>query len=69
MEIRNLISNICNELEDPSSNKQRKRYLEGYLKELLKYNENHPDEVKAPSALELYCDSNPDAPECKIYDD
>jgi hypothetical protein len=30
---------------------------------------NHPNEQKDPTPLELYCDLNPDALECRIYED
>jgi hypothetical protein len=69
MELQELINDICQELENPSANKQRKRYLVGYLEELLKYQRNHPEEFTIPTSLQLYCDDNPEAPECRIYDD
>jgi hypothetical protein len=69
MEIQELVQKIYEELDNPSINKQRKRHLTSYLEELLTYQENHPDLLDVPTALELYCDSNPDASECKIYDD
>jgi len=44
------------------------------LEELEAYAENHKEEIAAgdhhdPSPLELYCDANPEAPECLVYDD
>jgi hypothetical protein len=69
MKLQELINNICEELENASLNKQRKRYLQSHLEELFKYQNNHPDDVEAPSTLELFCDLNPDALECRIYDD
>jgi len=61
-------------LHDPTVSPQMRRHIEGELKELETYAENHKDEIEAgdhhdPNALELYCDSNPSEPECLIYDD
>jgi hypothetical protein len=69
MELKELIFSIMNELENESINKQRKRYLTEYLDNLIKYQEHHKEEIKVPSHLELFCDLNPDALECRIYDD
>ena len=69
MELQNLIYSICDELENASLNKQRKRYLQSYLEELLQYQKNNPNSNKVPNCLELFCDLNPHAKECKIYDD
>jgi hypothetical protein len=69
MELKQLISNTQEELDNPSINRQRKRHLTSFLEELLLYQERHPNVTIAPTALELYCDSNPNASECKIYDD
>ncbi len=69
MKIQEKIDAIVLELEDSSINKQRKRYLESYLDELNVYKENNPDNDELPSALQLYCDLNPEALECRIYDD
>lgn len=56
-------------LDDPTISPQMRRHTEGELKELEAYRVNHPDDSHDPTALELYCDSNPDAPECLVYDD
>lgn len=69
MELQEFINNIYGELGNFTLNKQRKRYLESHLEELLKYQENNPNAVKVPNALELFCDLNPEALECRIYDD
>jgi len=69
MELTELINNTQEELDNPSINRQRKRHLTSLLEELLSYQERHPNITIAPTALELYCDNNPDALECKIYDD
>ena len=69
MELQELINNICEELETSSLNEQRKRYLNSYLEELLEYQKHHPDAIGIPSSFELFCDLNPYALECRIYDD
>ncbi|UPM49747.1 MULTISPECIES: CP12 domain-containing protein [unclassified Synechococcus] len=45
------------------------RHLEDEVKGLEEYKNHHPDEKKDPSPMEVYCDLNPDAPECLVYDD
>lgn len=45
------------------------RHLEEELRDLKEYKEHHPDESKDPTSLEVYCDLNPEAPECRVYDD
>ena len=62
------------ELQNPQISAQRRRHIEGELEELEAYAEKHKDEIAAgdhhdPTSLELYCDSNPSAPECLVYDD
>jgi hypothetical protein len=54
---------------DSECSKQRRRHLESDLEQLLAYLERHPDAEYTPSTLELYCDENPDALECRIYED
>lgn len=39
------------------------------LAQLETYQKNHPNDHHDPTALELHCDLNPDAPECRVYDD
>jgi hypothetical protein len=58
-----------NELDNSDTNSQRRRHLEDELTSLEKYQENHPEDHHDPSSLELFCDSNPDAAECRIYED
>ena len=48
---------------------QRKRHIESELDSLEKYQANHPDTDHDPSSLELFCDENPEADECRIYED
>lgn len=56
------------DLYDPGISSQRRRFLEQELEDLKSYKENHPEETHDPTPLELYCDKNPDALECRIYD-
>ena len=41
MELQEFINDMCEELENSSSNKQRKRYLKSHLEELLEYQKHH----------------------------
>lgn len=56
-------------LEDPTTSPQSRRHIEGELESLEKYRQNHPEDSHDPTPLELFCDENPDALECRIYDD
>ena len=67
--IQQHIEDDRNELDNPNTSSQRRRHLEGELDALEKYKTNHPEEDHDPTSLELFCDSNPDAAECKIYED
>jgi len=69
MELQELVNNICEELENSSLNSQRRRYLQSYLKEILEYQKNNPYHTGVPTPLQLFCDLNPHALECRIYDD
>jgi hypothetical protein len=55
-------------LDDPLTSSQSRRHTEEELSALENYKKNHPDDSHDPSALELFCDSNPEALECRIYD-
>ena len=56
-------------LEDPTVSPQMRRHIEGELEELQQYHEKHPEDTHDPTSLELYCDANPDALECRVYED
>jgi hypothetical protein len=56
-------------LDDPMISPQTRRHTSEELKSLEEYRENHPEDDHDPTPLELYCDSHPDALECRIYDD
>jgi hypothetical protein len=55
-------------LDDPLVSPQSRRHTEEELGALEKWVENHPNDHHDPSPLELYCDSNPEALECRIYE-
>jgi len=56
-------------LSDPTISPQHRRHVEEELRELETYRERHPNDNHDPTSLELYCDSHPDASECRVYDD
>ena len=61
-------------LENPTTSPQQRRHIEGELEELNVYAENHKKEIAAgdhhdPTALELYCEMEPEADECRVYED
>ena len=56
-------------LNDPQISPQARRHTQEELESLQSYKANHPNDEHDPSSLELYCDANPDALECRIYDD
>jgi hypothetical protein len=55
-------------LDNPTTSPQQRRHTEEELKSLESYKANHPNEDRDPTALELYCNDNPHADECRIYD-
>lgn len=65
---KHIESNI-QELGNPTISSQRRRHIEDELDGLEKYHKNHPEDHHDPSPLEVYCDSNPDSLECRIYED
>lgn len=56
-------------IEDPLASSQSRRHAEEELESLERYQSRHPEDDHDPTSLELYCDDNPDALECRIYDD
>ena len=56
-------------LQDPTLSPQMRRHTADELEQLEAYHEHHPEDHHDPTALELYCDANPDALECRVYDD
>lgn len=55
-------------LEDPTTSPQQRRHVEDELFSLEEYKVKHPEDSHDPTSLELYCDSHPEALECKKYD-
>tara|TARA_B100002019_G_scaffold216748_1_gene189424 strand:- start:4481 stop:4708 length:228 start_codon:yes stop_codon:yes gene_type:complete len=60
-------------LDNPNTSPQARRHIEGELHDLEEWVEHHKEEIAAgdhhdPTPLELYCDQEPGAPECKIHD-
>ena len=63
-----------NILENPTTSPQQRRHIETELEELNVYVENHKKDIEAgdhhdPTALELYCEMEPEADECRVYED
>lgn len=56
-------------LNNPTTSSQSRRHIEEELIALEAYKANHPEDSHDPTPLELYCDSHPDALECRIYED
>jgi len=56
-------------LDNPVTSPQSRRHTQEELEALEAYKVNHPDDDHDPTPLELYCDSHPDASECRIYED
>ncbi len=50
-------------------NDAKVRHLTEELHSLEEYKEHHPEDKHDPNALELFCEANPDEPECLVYDD
>lgn len=68
MSIKQTIDKIRDELNNPSLNYQRRRYLEEYLDEVERYLKSHLYCNKVPTSLELYCNDHPESLECRIYE-
>jgi len=66
--IQQHINDDKDELDNPGISSQRRRHLESELYSLERYQANHPDEDHDPSHLELFCEENPEADECRIYE-
>jgi hypothetical protein len=54
---------------DSECSKQRRRHLENELERLLAFIERHPDIEYTPNSFQLFCDENPDALECRVYEE
>lgn len=67
--IQKHINHDLEKLNDPMISSQSRRHYEEELEQLEKYHEKHPEDDHDPTPLELYCDANPEALECRIYED
>ena len=47
---------------------QSRRHAEEELEALERYQQSHPDDDHDPTPFELYCNDNPNALECRMYD-
>jgi hypothetical protein len=56
-------------LNNPTTSSQSRRHIEEELAALKSYKANHPEDSHDPTTLELYCDTNPHARECRVYED
>ena len=68
MSIKDHIEKDKKIIDDPLVSSQSRRHFESELEQLQKYHERHPEDDHDPSALELYCDENPYALECRVFD-
>ena len=60
-------------LDNPMTSPNQRRHVQEELHELEVYAENHKKEIEAgdhhdPTPLELFCEVEPSAPECKVHD-
>tara|TARA_S200002703_G_scaffold88157_1_gene76098 strand:- start:210 stop:611 length:402 start_codon:yes stop_codon:yes gene_type:complete len=56
-------------LQDPTLSPQMRRHTADELEHLERYHKEHPEDHHDPSSFEMFCDENPDADECRIYED
>ena len=65
------LASLRSELEQArqSGNQARANHLAGELKDLEAYKAHNPEASQDPTPREVYCDLNPQAPECLVYDD
>ena len=61
-------------LDDPQTSPAARRHIKEELHDLEVYEHNHHYEIEAgdhhdPNAIELFCETHPDEPECLVYDD
>ena len=68
MSIKNHIDKGRKIVDDPLVSAQSRRHTEEELERLERYSQKYPDTDEIPSPLELFCDENPSAKECKIFD-
>jgi hypothetical protein len=56
-------------LDDPLVSSQYRRHVQEELDALERYRNTHPQDDSDPSSFDLYCNDNPGALECRIYED
>lgn len=66
--IENHINHDKKLVDDPMISAQSRRHAEEELESLERWAETHPNDSHDPSPFELYCNDNPNALECRIYD-
>jgi hypothetical protein len=66
--IEDHIEKNITDLYDPGISLQRRRFLEQELEDLKMYQANHPEDLHDPTQFEIYCDQNPNALECRVYE-
>lgn len=69
MDIKQHIEKDRKILDDPLASSQARRHVEEELESLERYHARHPNDDHDPSPLELFCDDNPGALECRVYED
>ena len=67
MKLKEFLLKIKEEL-DCDITKQRRRYLESYYDELMRYIDMYPNNLDVPTFLDLHCCLHPESPECLEYD-
>jgi hypothetical protein len=55
-------------VDDAMASSQSRRHAEEELESLERYRDRYPEEDRDPTPFELYCNDNPDALECRVYD-
>ena len=65
LSVESIETHIAKDREELAKARHYATELEG----LETYQSHHPGEHKDPTSLEVHCDLNPDAPECRVYDD
>lgn len=55
-------------LDDAMASSQSRRHAEEELEALERYQASHPEDEHDPTPLELFCNDNPAASECRIYE-
>lgn len=56
-------------LDDPLISSQSRRHTQEELEALERWVETHPNDTHDPTSLELYCNDNPSAIECLMYEE